>query len=520
MMVFGDNVVFTAGVTVVIKNHTLPDNKKQLVLSQDKKLRNVTALDAKRIDKGRKKMLITAAESSFDEISSSNISIHVIICEFDDEIIWRTISCRNISGNVKRVQSVLDKNKRLTLALVSRHNDRDLSVYLWNFEKDRLLAKINLKFKITEVSIHPKNQKHFLFFSPSHLRIWEHQQQNKTFEESFGLVTQRVENEGKFVQFSWMTNKYCSFLLVLCRTNEILFFQNEMEAAKIRLDLNSIPLVKIKPKSRLANEVDETFGFGHVLDAKIKEKVGADDIDDKDIYEEIKQHEDKLNNEINQNACVVNKFCCSKNGFVVSATGGIIAYFLIDKFDKIRDQVKKVSLSNPQNYQVETWGPEEEVIYLSVSKNFSLTTLIVRNKIETTHYLLNDLELKEDSHKIEDFFVAGYHRSNIHDVTLATSRSIFATAGRDDTVRLWMYENTSKTDREKKGIMFAKNQENPVSVSLHPFGFFLAVAFSNGFKVYTLIKENFFLLKEKNLINCNHVLFSEGGQYLLSSKLI
>lgn len=141
--------------------------------------------------------------------------------------------------------------------------------------------------------------------------------------------------------------------------------------------------------------------------------------------------------------------------------------------------------------------------------------------------MLNDIDVKDEMNKMEKFFPAGFHRSKINKVSLSLARSIFATAGQDDVVRLWLYDTVDRDKNqdkgssfplEKQGILYQKNQDNPVGVSLHPFGFLLAVAFNNGFKVYKLLKENFFLLKEKNLINCGHIMFSQGGQYLISSN--
>ena len=53
----------------------------------------------------------------------------------------------------------------------------------------------------------------------------------------------------------------------------------------------------------------------------------------------------------------------------------------------------------------------------------------------------------------------------------------------DNSIRLWTYEIID--GEEKRGILYSPNQENPVSIAVHPYGFFIAVAFVQGFKVYT-----------------------------------
>ena len=119
------------------------------------------------------------------------------------------------------------------------------------------------------------------------------------------------------------------------------------------------------------------------------------------------------------------------------------------------------------------------------------------------YFIISEMDSKDDSSKLSRFFRGGFHRSRVKTIGMSQAKSLFTTCGQDDTIRLWSYNSID--NKEKGGLMYSDNKENPLSVSIHPFGFFLAVAFSQSFKVYTLLKENFFLLKEKNLALCNHV---------------
>lgn len=137
-------------------------------------------------------------------------------------------------------------------------------------------------------------------------------------------------------------------------------------------------------------------------------------------------------------------------------------------------------------------------------------------KKQKTHYLLSDHSSGEEEVRLEKFFPAGYHNCKVHSLTTSRARSIFATSGQDEVVRLWSYDKLFGGD--KKAILEVPKQENPYAVSLHPLGFFLAMAYQNGFRVYSLLQETFFLIKEQNLIHCNHVKYSHRGQYLLASS--
>lgn len=122
--------------------------------------------------------------------------------------------------------------------------------------------------------------------------------------------------------------------------------------------------------------------------------------------------------------------------------------------------------------------------------------------------------------KLEKFFPAGYHNSKVFSISCARSRSIFVTSGQDEVIRIWAHDKMGADGEEKRAILEAPKQENPQCVSIHPLGFFLAVAFGSGFKVYSLLQENFFLLKEMNIVQCYIVKYSPKGQYLLASKLL
>ena len=47
---------------------------------------------------------------------------------------------------------------------------------------------------------------------------------------------------------------------------------------------------------------------------------------------------------------------------------------------------------------------------------------------------------------------------------------------------------------------------------------FIAVAFSNGFKVFAILNDSLYPLKEVNLTNCKLVKYAHGGHYLLTNE--
>jgi len=506
LSIIGENyIVFTAGSTLVVKDQ---NQKTQKILSYENKLRNMTALDLK-VDKTNK-MIITIGESSIDD--NSTIGVHVV---FPEENEWKFITCDKIYGQVKIVQTFVEKKQ--TIALVYSTNDQPM-VFLWNFSRDKELAKIiTPKIQLKSISFHPKKNKTFLFFSPSHLRLWDYTQQGKTFVEDRALVNTWTENESKFLDYRFLNNRYFTFLLVLCSDNTILWFQNEMEKKNsIRLDLSALPIMIVEPVIWNTKEVDETFGFGNVLEGKLDNK-DTDIYDNEQAYrQKIKKHEIGGTIEDVPDDTKIKKFTTFRDGFVLGATGGVIAYFQIDNFDKIKEQVERISLSNPQNYLIRGFQDSKKIKFISVNKKFSLTTLVVKDQGQLDYYLISEIDVKDELNKMGRFFRGGFHRSKVKSLGVSLAKSNFITVGQDDVIRLWTYNSIG--NREKGGVLYSESKESPLSVSIHPYGLFVAVAYSSGFKVFTLLKDNFFLLKEKNLIHCNHVMYSEGGQYIISSN--
>lgn len=61
-------------------------------------------------------------------------------------------------------------------------------------------------------------------------------------------------------------------------------------------------------------------------------------------------------------------------------------------------------------------------------------------------------------------------------------------------------------------------QEEPLSVSLHPSGLFVAVGFSSGFKVFAVVNDALVVLKEAQIANCRFIRYSHGGHFLLVNE--
>ena len=136
-----------------------------------------------------------------------------------------------------------------------------------------MVASKELKINIEKFSPHPTKSRTVLLFSASFLRLFEVVPQDKTFQESLALVQPRAEREAKFLDFCWVSNKYCNFLLVLQTNNKVMMFINDQLLKTIDIDLSHINLVDVTAQVKMANEVDDTFGFGNIIEDAIKDKL-------------------------------------------------------------------------------------------------------------------------------------------------------------------------------------------------------------------------------------------------------
>lgn len=163
---------------------------------------------------------------------------------------------------------------------------------------------------------------------------------------------------------------------------------------------------------------------------------------------------------------------------------------------------------------------EQKVVYISSSSNYSIISLVSKDNNNNAYYnLLHTDQLDTEDSPIQPFFSAGYHTNKINHLTKSVAQSIFCSCSMDNTVKIWnYYENDNPDKKEKKGIISQSFKEEPLSASLHPFGMFVAVCFATGFKVFAILNDSFYPLKEVTLTNCKIIQYSHGGHYLVTNE--
>jgi len=95
-------------------------------------------------------------------------------------------------------------------------------------------------------------------------------------------------------------------------------------------------------------------------------------------------------------------------------------------------------------------------------------------------------------------FNNGFHNERINAMAICRCKSIFATCGSDNYIRIYNYLYLDG-ENETSAIINYHFKNEPLDVSLHPYGLFIAIAFENGFKVFTLVQDQLSHLNELNL---------------------
>jgi WD40 repeat protein len=125
---------------------------------------------------------------------------------------------------------------------------------------------------------------------------------------------------------------------------------------------------------------------------------------------------------------------------------------------------------------------------------------------------LNTFRIDADISSLDQFFSSGFHNKKINCLSTAVTKQLLASCSEDNAVKIWNFFDIE--GYEKKGLISHVFNEEPLSVSMHPCGLFLAVSFSSGFKVFAIVNDKIEVLKDIQIPNCKIIKYSHGGHFL------
>mmetsp|Transcript_56384 Transcript_56384/g.145162 ORF Transcript_56384/g.145162 Transcript_56384/m.145162 type:complete len:1345 (-) Transcript_56384:95-4129(-) len=108
----------------------------------------------------------------------------------------------------------------------------------------------------------------------------------------------------------------------------------------------------------------------------------------------------------------------------------------------------------------------------------------------------------------------GYHAGPVASLDIAAQRPLAVTVGKKDkVVRVWNYA-TKQCELRWQSM----SGDPPYTAAMHPFGYFLAVSFSEKLRFFHVLKKDLRLHREFAVRNIRLLRFSHGGHLLAASQ--
>lgn len=117
---------------------------------------------------------------------------------------------------------------------------------------------------------------------------------------------------------------------------------------------------------------------------------------------------------------------------------------------------------------------------------------------------------------LKKFFQIGLHNNKIEKITSARSKPLFISLAEGEA-RIWT-SNPEADDSNYKLLKCQSEEEFYIDISLHPSGFYLAIALFTGFKIYLILDEKLQLIKEVDLVWCSLINYTSRARYLVANE--
>ncbi|RHZ24125.1 hypothetical protein DYB26_007258 [Aphanomyces astaci] len=105
------------------------------------------------------------------------------------------------------------------------------------------------------------------------------------------------------------------------------------------------------------------------------------------------------------------------------------------------------------------------------------------------------------------FEFSGTHCGGILTFDICLQKPIIVTCGTDKTIRSWNYHLAAYE-------VVAQLSEEPTTISLHPAGFQIAIAFKERVRLYNILQDGLRVLREVSMKAANVLQFAHGGHLL------
>ena len=205
---------------------------------------------------------------------------------------------------------------------------------------------------------------------------------------------------------------------------------------------------------------------------------------------------------------------CFSQGFVVGGSHGFISLF--EKVDTGMDSTQNVTTGRVSEYTLARTlfvGRRSTIYCLDISESEETMCLSFKNS-DVGLLPMSVLFVAKDKKEVTaDVVASGFHCGPVTGLDIAMQRPIVASCCRKDaSVRIWNYQ----TKQCELARVFLGDE--PMTVALHPLGYYLAIGFADKFRVFHILMSELQLFREFSIRGVRVLKFSHGGHFLAAAN--
>eukprot|EP01035_Chromulina_nebulosa_P020040 gene20040-26020_t len=210
-------------------------------------------------------------------------------------------------------------------------------------------------------------------------------------------------------------------------------------------------------------------------------------------------------------SCIIS----TSRGFLTGGRDGEIQSF--ERKDETKEYYHRDDVynlpNNNSNILVMTIGSDDtlvcatesqQLLYISISNLYNLNNQLT---------IADNKPSNNSKNQHFEYLLTSFHApsltgdASITGIDVALWRPLVVTCGKDNSVRLW-------NPIDKKIELIKYYEEEPTSVSIHPCGLHMSIAFNDKVKLVSILSDDLSAYSEIPVRSCNYTKFSNGGQYL------
>eukprot|EP00400_MALV-I_sp_L67-5_P001165 gene1165-930_t len=201
-------------------------------------------------------------------------------------------------------------------------------------------------------------------------------------------------------------------------------------------------------------------------------------------------------------------------GFVVGGSHGFISLF--ERVDTGMDSAQNMATGRVSEFTLMRTlfvGRRSTIYCLDIADSEESMCMSFRNAdvglLSMSHLFVN----KDKKEVTADIVANGFHCGPVTGLDIALQRPIIASCCRkDSSVRIWNY-NTKQCELARVFL-----GDEPITVGLHPLGYYLAIGFADKFRVFHILMNELQLFREFSIRGVRVLKFSHGGHLLAAAN--